>query len=390
MRTRWAEPGVCAFIWGIFMAKTVQDDLAVTIADELNKHFKEGKVAFVKDEETAADLDAFISTGSSLLDLAISNRPHGGVPAGRIIELSGAEASGKSLLCAHLIANAQKAGGVGVFIDTETATNWDFFDAVGVDRSKNWVYSWFDTVEDVFESVDHVISTVRASDKKKRPVVIVIDSLAGASTRQEMEEGWGKEGYGTLKAMLVGKALRKITSTIGKERIILVITNQLRQRIGAMPGQDPWITPGGKALAFFSSVRVRLNLMGKIKKDKTEKEVIGVNVKAQVVKNRLGPPFRTAEFSIYFDRGIDDHGSWLPFLREKDIIKGVKSNALTYTKNDGHKIEFGEREWNNLLQSDAELQEEIYLKLCNTVIMSYKTEGLTAADVATEAVSDEE
>lgn len=378
-------------------AKVNKEGLAEAIASNLNKLFKDGQVAFVGEEETPSDLTDFVSTGCSILDLAVANRPHGGIAFGRITELNGLEGSGKSLLAAHLMANVQQLGGVAVLIDTETAMNNDFFDAVGVSRKDNWVYAFLDTVEDIFATVESIIETVRSSSKD-RPVIIVIDSLAGASTKQEMASDFDKQGFATGKAILVSQALRKITSTIGKQKIALVITNQLRQKLNAPAFSDPYTTSGGKALAFHASTRIRLSQIGKIYKkaadagegeSKSDKEVVGVKIKAQVTKNRLGPPLRSAEFDIYFDRGIDNYGSWLKFLRDKEVVEG-RANALTYTDSTGTVHSFHERDWKSLLDGNQILREELYLKMCELCIMAYSTEGLTHEDVDVQQSTEDE
>lgn len=370
------------------MAKNVTDDLAEVITDGLNKAFK-GQVSYIPGrEETPSDLNDFVSTGCTLLDLAISNRPHGGIAFGRITELSGLEGSGKSLLAAHMIANVQKMGGVAVLIDTEVAVNWDFFDAVGIQRDK-LSYTHLDTVEEIFEAVESIIEMVRKSDKDK-PVIIVIDSIAGATTKTEREADYDKRGYATDKALIMSQALRKITSIIGKQKVALVITNQLRQKLNAMPFSDPWVTSGGKALAFHSSVRIRLSMTGKINKKASdkEKEVIGVKIKADVTKNRLGPPHRKAEFNIYFDRGVDDYNSWLTFLKAKEIVTG-RSDSLHYEDVSGKDHKFTEREWPKFLEENPDVREELYLKLCETCIMSYSSGGLSTEDIDVSDAEEE-
>jgi recombination protein RecA len=299
-----------------------RDELAQLIAISLNKMNKDSdQVAFFLDgrESTPTDFTDFISTGATMLDVAISNRPNGGIAVGRITELTGLEGSGKSLIGAQMIANTQRRGGVGVLIDTETAVNAEFFKAVGIDMNK-LVYVQLQTVEEIFDAITTIIEEVRKDPKKRdKLVTIVVDSVAAASTKKEMEADFGKDGYATDKAIIISKAMRKITGLLGRERIALVFTNQLRQKMNAMAFSDPWTTSGGKAIAFHASTRLRLSLLGKI--SNSSGDVIGVKVKANVVKNRLGPPHRTAEFEIYFNRGIDDLGSWLKVLKENKMVK---------------------------------------------------------------------
>lgn len=216
-----------------------KDDLANSLADELNKEFKDdGTIAyFIGDEITPTDINEWISTGSSMLDLSISNRPYGGIPVGRIIEITGLESSGKSLLASTIIAETQKRGGVAVYIDTENAMSIDFLHAIGVD-TKKMVYVQLDTVERIFSAIENIINKVRLSDKNKL-VSIIVDSVAAATTEDEKSGDYDKDGWATGKAIIISKALRKITRLIGKERICLVFTNQLRQKLGVMFG-DQW------------------------------------------------------------------------------------------------------------------------------------------------------
>jgi recombination protein RecA len=359
--------------------KKTEELLSDVIAGNLNKLFKDkDQVAYIGEEDSPTDLTDFVSTGSSVLDLAVSNRPHGGIAFGRITELTGLEGSGKSLVAAHIMANVQKMDGIAVLVDTETAVNWDFFEAVGVDRTKNWVYAHLDTVEDIFEAVVNIIETVRKSSKDK-PVVIVIDSVSGASTKQEMSETFDRQGYATGKAILLSSAMRKVTNLLARQKVALILTNQLRQKLGAMPFADPWTTSGGKAVAFHSSTRIRFSQAAKIKKKDEDKSVVGITCQAVVVKNRLGPPLRKVEFDIYFDRGIDDISSWLKFLKDHSIISGTSS--MTYAAEDGTEYKFTSKDFKKLMMDNPVLKEEIYLKMAETMILHYKTELLTEDDL---------
>ena len=158
-----------------------------------------------------------------MLDLAISNRPNGGIAVGRITELNGLESSGKSLIGAHLLAETQKKGGVAVYIDTETAVSEDFLGVIGVDINK-MLYLHLETVEDIFEAIEEIVTKVRESDKD-RLVTILVDSLAAATTKVELNADYDKDGWATSKAIVISKAMRKITQMIGRQRVALVFTN---------------------------------------------------------------------------------------------------------------------------------------------------------------------
>jgi recombination protein RecA len=366
------------------MAKKVEssrDELSSILAANLNKKFKSAhKVAFFLDgsEQTPTDLDEWVSTGSPMLDLAIANRPHGGLPVGRITEITGLEGSGKSLLAAHAIADTQKKGGLGVYIDTENALNQEFLEAIGVDIKK-MLYVPLETVEDIFEAIDSIIESVRAADgEKKKLVTIVVDSVAGASTKVEISADYDQAGYATQKAIIISKAMRKVTNLIGRERISLIFTNQLRTRLGVSFG-DPWTTSGGKAIAFHSSCRIRLKQMGQLKaKVGGVDQVVGIKTRAQVIKNRMGPPLRSIDYDIYFDSGIDNYGSWLEMMK---TYKLVNQSGAWYTYVDtetGEEIKFQAKNFEEMMESRPELKETIYQKICDTYIMSYKESSAEA------------
>ena len=362
---------------------TNKDDLASSLAKELNKHFKEdGKVAYFIDGDTPTNVSGWISTGSSILDLAISNRPHGGLPIGRIIELNGLEASGKSLVAAHVIAEVQKKGGVGVYIDTENAMSQEFLEAIGVDLDK-MLYLQLDTVEQIFQALETIIDNIRESSKDT-PIAIIVDSLAAATTANEKEGDYNKEGWATDKALIVSKAFRKITRKIGKEKIVVVFTNQLRQKLGVMFG-DPYTTSGGKGLPFHASVRVRLKSMGQIKYKK-DSVVVGIKVRGIVIKNRVGPPYRTADFDMFFDRGIDDSDNWLQILKDDNVVQ--RSNpGFKVIDHKGEERKFITDEWNKMLNEDEEFKEFLYQKICNSVIMNYRSQssiGLSSDDLVVD------
>ena len=371
---------------------STRDELAGVLADTLNKQFKDMKVAYFLDgsDTTPTDIKDFVSTGSTMLDLAISNKPNGGIAVGRITEINGLESSGKSLLGAHILAETQKKGGVAVYIDTETSVSQEFMDVIGIDMSK-MLYLHLETVEDIFEAIEEIVTKVRESDKD-RLVTILVDSLAGATTKVELEADFDKDGWATAKAIIISKAMRKVTQMIARQQVALVFTNQLRQKLGVMFG-DPWTTSGGKALPFHSSTRVRFKNIGQIKDG--SKNTIGIKIKGQVIKNRLGPPMRTAEFPLYFDTGIDDYGSWLTVMKEHKIVK-VGGSWYTLNETD---IETGEvikehkfqsKDFEELMNTNPELKQYCYERICEACILKYDSKELGIDDVTeTEEVVDE-
>jgi recombination protein RecA len=366
--------------------ESIRDELAVTLADNLNKRFKKHQAAYFLSGESGAPTEVreFVSTGSSMLDLVISNGPNGGFPVGRITEITGLEASGKSLLAAHTLANTQKKGGVAVYIDTENAVSHEFLQAIGVDLEK-MLYVPLDTIEDIFEAIEHIIESIRSSDRD-RLVTIVVDSVAGSTTKVEAESDYDKDGWATSKAIIISKAMRKITNMIGRQKVTLIFTNQLRQKLGVMFG-DPWTTSGGKALAFHSSVRLRLKQMGQIKmKIDGVDQVIGIKCRAQVVKNRVGPPLRLINYDMYFDSGIDDFGGWLGTLKDYKIVTTAGAWSQMKRK-DGSVWKFQGKDFVPKLMEDKELKQEVYDIISEKIIMTYKKDAIIDQDSIT--VDDE-
>jgi len=360
------------------------------LTETLNKKFKEsGKVAyFMGNEETPTDVTEWLSTKSTLLDLSISNRKYGGIPVGRITEISGLESSGKSLLAGHIAKSTQEKNGIVVYIDTETAMSEQFMKAIGVDLTK-MIYLQVDTVEDVFSSIESIISTIQNSNQEKKLVTIIVDSLAALSTKDEMLDDYDKDGYATGKAILISKALRKITRLIGKERVALVFTNQLREKMGVMFGEK-YTTSGGKALPFHSSVRIRLAMIAKIKiKTETGEDVIGIKVQSSIQKNRMGPPFRKAEFDIYFDRGIVDYDSWIKILKDYDIVT-KSEGGYKLLDQDNNEIKFKAKDWIKLLTENEQLKTYLYEKICDLKIMKYASDEKEFLDVDEVTTDTEE
>jgi recombination protein RecA len=347
--------------------------LGESIREGLNKKFKNTnyKVAYFLDGDTdsPSEVGGWVGTGSSMLDLAISNRKNGGFPVGRITEITGLEASGKSLLAAHALADTQKQGGLAVYIDTENAVSREFLQAIGLDLEK-MLYVPLDAIEDIFEAIESIIESVRKSNKD-RLVTIVVDSVMGASTKIEQAADYDKDGWATSKAIILSKGMRKITNLIGRQKICLIFTNQLRSRLGVAFG-DPWTTSGGKAIPFHSSVRLRLKSVGqiKVKKDGVD-QTVGIKTRCQVIKNRMGPPLKTIDYDIYFESGIDNFGGWLNVMKQFKLVSTAGA-WYTYTKVDGKEVKFLSKDFQGKLEADPELKDEIYKAICDAYILTYK------------------
>ena len=373
----------------------LEDDLASIIAGDINKQFKgqNYKTAFFLegDDDSPSNVTGWVSSGCDALDLAISNRPHGGFPVGRITEITGLEASGKSLLATHALVETQKKGGLAVYIDTESATSTEFLSAIGVDLKK-MLYIPLETIEEIFETIETIVENVRKSDKD-RLVTIVVDSIMGASTKIEMSAEYDKDGYATSKSIILSKAMRKVTNWIAREKICLIFTNQLRTKLGVSFG-DPWTTAGGKALPFHASVRLRLKDTGQIK---AGDQIVGSKTTALVVKNRMGPPHRKAEYEIYYDSGIDNYGGWLTLMKDYKIV--TQAGAwYTYTDVDmatGEVIKeykFQSKDFIDKVLIDPVVKERLYSRLCDEYVFKYRAgiDGGIDDVIITEDFIDEE
>jgi len=374
-------------------AEELATALGESIREGLNKKFKNTnyKVAYFLDGDTdsPSEVKGWVGSGSSMLDLAIANRKGGGFPVGRITEITGLEASGKSLLAAHALADTQKQGGLAVYIDTENAVSREFLEAIGLDLEK-MLYVPLDTIEDIFEAIESIIESVRKSSKD-RLVTIVVDSVMGASTKIEQADDYDKAGWATSKAIILSKGMRKITNLLGRQKVALLFTNQLRSRLGVAFG-DPWTTSGGKAIPFHSSVRLRLKSVGqiKVKKDGVD-QTVGIKTRCQVIKNRMGPPLKTIDYDIYFESGIDNFGGWLNVMKQFKLVSTAGA-WYTYTKADGTDVKFLSKDFQGKLEADPELKDEIYNAICDAYILTYKPGdniGIDDIEIEEEFVNEE-
>lgn len=304
---------------------------------EIQDKYGEGSIMKLGDARRV-DVDV-IPTGSFSLDVALGV---GGVPRGRIIEVFGPESSGKTTLALHIVREAQKRGGLAAFVDAEHALDPEYAKKIGV-KINDLLISQPDTGEQALEIVESLVRS-NAID------VIVVDSVAALTPRAEIEGEMGQQHVG-LQARLMSHALRKLTAIVAKSKTIIIFINQLRDKIGVMWG-NPETTPGGKALKFYSSVRCDLRRTAQIKKGE---EIIGNRHRAKIVKNKVAPPFRTAEFDIFYNEGISYEADVINTALKYDLIK--KSGA-SFAFNDV-KLGQGFENAKNFLKENKKICSEI-------------------------------
>ena len=344
-------------------AVVAEDNSVLTdiLVDSLNKEI--GNVAYIMGKgESPAEVREWLSTGSTVLDTIISNdlNADGGIPVGKLVEISGEAATGKSLLSYMILKDCQDKGGQPILIDTENAANWSFLKLLGLkarEEGGNLLYLQPETIEAVFKAIENIVRRVRENDKNKL-CCIVWDSVAGTSTNAEIQGEYGDATIG-LGARLIGQGLRKSIRFIGNQRIAVVFLNQLREKIGISFG-DPTVSPGGKAIPFFSSVRIKLYTDGTIK---AGKDTIGVGIKPKIIKNRLGPPHREAKLKMYFSRGLIDEESWLDVLLQSGDAEKISAQKSSITNKDNGEIyEFQNRKFVEWVRQDKNNEAHSYCK----------------------------
>lgn len=282
----------------------VQDDFTADLISQINKAHND-KIAFnLGTEDAPANIKRWISTGSRQLDFIIANQLDGGLPEGRIIEIQGPTSSGKSHIAFELAKSTQRMGGIVVYIDTENATSLQNLMQLGIDVKRRFVFVQSGCTEDIFQICEDTIMKARAMTKDV-PVTIIWDSIAGASPKAELEGAYDKDTIG-LQARVLGKGFRKITNIIGNQNVLMVLINQQRMKIGVMFG-DPTTTPGGNAIPYASSVRIRVTSTGQQQIEDKNGNVVGIKVKAKTIKNKVARPFRECEFQIHFGVGVKEH-----------------------------------------------------------------------------------
>ena len=288
----------------------MKQDFTSDLIKSLNKE-NGSRVAYnLSEDESPTHVKRWISTGSKLLDYICSNRRNGGLPEGRIVEIFGPPSIGKSHIATQIARTTQRMGGIVVYIDTENATSVENLGLLGVDVSKRFVYVDTHCTEEVLSIAESTIMKAKAMDKDI-PVTIVWDSVAASSPKAELLGDYDKESIG-LQARAISKGMRKITGVIGQTNTLFVILNQIRTKIGVMYG-DPTTTPGGKAIPFHASTRIKLGAGQQIKDGE---DVIGIHVSAKTIKNKVAAPFRKINFEIHFGIGIKEHEQIFDVLRK--------------------------------------------------------------------------
>ncbi len=330
----------------------------------LDKRFGKGSVMKMGEKPTMNI--STISTGCLELDIALGVK---GLPRGRIVEIYGPESSGKTTIALHCAAEAQKAGGTVAYIDVENALDPVYARAIGVDIDNLYI-AQPDTGEDALEIVDTLVSS-GAID------MVVIDSVAALVPRAEIEGGMGDSHVG-VQARLMSQALRKLTGTINKTKCVAIFINQLREKVGVMYG-NPEVTPGGRALKFYSSVRIEIRKGEAIKTGET---VLGNITKAKIAKNKVAPPFKTAVFDLMYGEGVSLAGSIVNVGADMNILE--KSGSWYSYK--GERIGQGKENVKKYLQENPQIAEEIRAAIMDNI----STTEITAGEEGEIVSSDDE
>ena len=322
------------------MSDVEEKNKNITVAiDTIEKQFGKGSIMRLGEDSSLSDIPV-ITSGSLGLDIALGV---GGFPRGRIVEVYGPEASGKTTIALHAIAEAQKAGGITAFVDAEHALSTSYAAALGI-KVEDLLISQPDFGEQALEIIDTLIRS-NAVD------LIVLDSVAALTPRAEIEGEMGDTHVG-LQARLMSQALRKITANVSRSKTIVIFVNQLRMKIGVPAYMNPETTTGGNALRFYSSVRIDIRRIGSLKDGD---RIVGNRVRAKLVKNKVAPPFREAEFEVVFGRGISKLGELIDLGAKFNVVK----KSGTWYSYEGERLGQGRDNSKKFLHENPEIREKI-------------------------------
>ena len=389
-------------------------------AQLIGQHNKVSSGSATLGVQMESEIKYWVDSGSLLLNMILSNRPDGGWPCGRIVEVFGKESIGKSTLGYMAMANCQKAGGIAIYADIEKTGNKTFMKLLGVDLTK-LIYTDIPEIEKLFEALEQNLRTITASGRfKDKPIMIVVDSVTALQTDAEMESGYEFNMNTSMsKAKQLGKALKKITPFLAKANACLYFVNQIRDNVSGYG--TAWTVPGGKAIPFYSSIRVHLEGKTKIvvkdprlekeyedalqawknaggkksgiekpEKPKATKEnetTIGYEVAAYTIKNKTAPPDRRTAFRIIFSQGLFDEECWYDQCVKYGIVK-VEGQYSTITTVPNDKGKFYKSDWMNILQSSETLYEEIKKQLIDKLNIKLELSNYLITDAPIEEMPD--
>lgn len=381
------------------------DDFSAELIRDINKEVGSKIMFNLGAGDAPTVVHRWISTGSKQLDYIIGNLPGtgGGLPEGRIVEIQGPTGCGKSHIAFEIAKATQRQGGLVVYIDTENATSIENLEKIGIDVRKRFAFVQTSCTEDIFAVIEKTINKARSMNLDI-PVTVIWDSVANSSPKAELEGDYDQNTIG-LQARVLGKGFRKITNVIGGQHVLLVCLQQQREKIGVMYG-DPTTTPGGKALPYACSVRIKIGAGAPLKKTVEGKErVIGIGITAKVIKNRMSNPFREVEMEIHFGKGVKEHEQVFDYLRDwcskheknpvvvngnKLLIEGMggwKTFSMTDAKTDVlvKEVKFNKSDFGPKVLYNPEFKQEMQAFMDAAYIMtSGDTDHLSFTGVDTE------